>query len=233
MKFLLFFFFGLLAYCHYHPQIGNERQTPLPEPSDKRQVLYILVNDVSQSDAWLALSSADIFDLLLSDTNNVASVQLAGLLINEQGHTQQPYLSDPLPILLQSEKGTVYERAAIKLKNRQIMAQYKQGCKNTVDSFAQKILLPRQAPWSDVNGALVLAERLSKLPCYRNHDIILVLLSDLNHDLPDGSRLKLSTFPPNVTIYVVGQDHTIVSKFFPNNQVIVLPHFNASFLSTS
>ena len=232
----------LVAYYQYLPHYTSKYTTITAEVAEpvsaeiqhtvkKVDVLNIIVNDISQSDHWLELPPLDVLALLLSDSSRIKSNQLAGILIDEQGMTQQLYLSEKIALELKSETGSIYDQVAAADGNKKMKERYRQRCQTIVDQFASRVVLPRTAVWSDVNQALEMAARLARLPCYKDHEIRLIVLSDLIQDMPGHHRLKPALFPPNVTIYLVGLDDAVdASLVFPQNQTFVLPHFRASLI---
>lgn len=240
---LLFCAVCLAAYHHYtsstaHPAAEtsnlnlNLPTKNLPEAS--QHILNIVVNDISGSDAWLSLTKSEILALLLQDSCRSGSTQLAGICIDERGEKQTPFLSAEMGHIIQSLDVDIYEEAAARNFNKKSLAKYQVSCRNAADSFARHIILPRNAPYSNVNGALGLSLKLGTLPNYQNYLIRLIILSDLLQDMPNGAPIGSFVFPPNTVVYVIGSsDELELKRIFPANKVVALPAFKALFFSQS
>jgi hypothetical protein len=213
------------------PAMASQVAVTVPATASIRN-LNIILNDVSSSNSWLALTEYELLGLLLQDSSRSNITQLAGILINESGANQTPFWSREIMLENRRTDGDIYEEAAALTFNKKSTKQFKALCAIEASRFSKQLLLPRTASYSDVNGAITLALKMSKLSRYRNYSIRLIILSDMLQDTPDGKTLETFGFPANTTIYVVGQASAVdIKQVFPKNNVVELPAFQAAFFT--
>jgi hypothetical protein len=214
----------VISSCGTAPQPTTE-STALGRP-----LLYIFINDVSQSNPWLQLPRKEMLDLVLQDSVSRPAIQLAGILIQENSSAQTPYLSQVLKPKIQICGGNVFERSAISQTNDILMKEYHHLGSLTVDSLLSHLEKPRKLLKSDINGAVTLAITLASQPGYQDFDIRVVILSDLIQDTHENDVLNAFEFPPQTRLYLIGTSSTVTpEKVFPRNDIVKLTVFKAQF----
>lgn len=214
----------VISSCSTAPDATNEGV-----PSGK-PLLYIFINDVSESNPWLELPRKEMLNLVLQDSMSRPAIQLAGILIQENSQAQTPFLSQVLTPKFEYCEGNIFERTAAAQQNDILMKAYQNLGALAVDSLLAHLERPRKLLKSDINGAISLAITLANQPGYQDFDIRVVILSDLLQDTIDGEELKTFEFPPKTTVYLIGSSSSIaLEKVFPKTDIVKLAVFKAQF----
>ncbi|NUO01125.1 MAG: hypothetical protein HUU01_10980 [Saprospiraceae bacterium] len=204
---------------------------PGPAAPQAPPLLVLLINDVSGSAAHLSLPPEEVTMMILTDSLR-ESIQLAGIVINSESGRQTPYFGKTIrPGLgMLTGRETIYERAAIEKHNDKMRQQLASAAQMETDSLLSHLNMPRADSLTDLNGALRHAQKLCAQPGFSRHEIWMILVSDLLHDLPASPRQQSFAFPPNVTIYLIGRnDEVRIETIFPENEVVELTAFRAEF----
>jgi hypothetical protein len=204
---------------------------PGPAAPQAPPLLVLLLNDVSGSAAHLSLPPEEVTMMILTDSLR-KSIQLAGIVINGESSRQTPYFGHVVKPGFRKLSGreTIYERAAIEDHNDKERLRFASAARLEADSLLSHLNMPRTDSLTDLNGALRHAQKLCSQPGFSRHEIRMILVSDLLHDLPANPRQQSFAFPPNVTIYLIGRnDEVRIETIFPDNEVVELTAFRAEF----
>lgn len=217
------------VYQYLHPGKADQPATPVAKPG----ILYIYLNDLTASDAWIPpLPKDEVFNLVVHNVQSYSHVQVSGIRITADSRRQTPYLSEKIICDLQPATGNLYQQSAIRSTNKKMFDRARLQAAFTTDSLMSYIDLPRTDQHTDMNGALLLAKQLCIPYDRENMKIKIVIIGDCLHDMSRTKALQPISFPTNTTIYVIGKsDEVDLQRLFPLNKVVELPVFKAQFVN--
>lgn len=161
-------------------KMENKNEATVPKPLQ----VVIEVYDITKStDTYSILSEAHIKKTYYLMGQNGGG-KFYGLHIMTNS-SKQELLTGEVPVFEQlSMKGNVYQQANLIRKNNQLAAEFEKREDEFISSVSQKLVVPKSHDFSDLKNALELARKVLESPIYSNYTKKLLIISDMENDLP-------------------------------------------------
>lgn len=179
------------------------------QPSNTNNIgpnLTVLVYDISVSTDKYAVLEATHLNSLYHNMGFSGGGKVYGILIQTNSQKQDPITQD-VPILdTLPLKGNAYQQQNRRNKNKELLAQFENSATAFAKVAGEKMLLPKDEKFSDVQHALELAKNTLENPQYSNYVKQLIIISDMENDFPpkDGiDRMQPVQFRSDVNIAIV------------------------------
>lgn len=180
--------------------------------------------DLSKSNTYIDLSPFHLKSHLLNKSKQ--GVTLYGISILSNSYRQTPYVSEPLFFDSIPEKGNYVTVPAIEKKNEEQRKQVQNIVTNEVIEFQEQIMSKRDQKFTDINNALVLAEKILTNSAYKHHVKRLVILSDMIQDTKSSNQLEHFQFSKGTEIYIIGKSPQVdISGVFEGASVTEVASF--------
>lgn len=181
--------------------------------------VMVKVYDITKStDAYAILNEAHI-EKIYEGMGQNGGGKFYGLHIMSNSSKQEP-ITGAVPVLEQLPmQGNTYQQANRTRKNKQLAAEFEAQKDVFIKSVVNKLILPKSQDFSDLKNALELARKILENPTYRNYAKKLLILSDMENDLP--SRQGIDPMEPvhfasDVQIFLVRpSDRVNLSELLP------------------
>lgn len=197
-------------------------------------LLNIVIVDQSESFDYAKFSAGDLEHLLQQDAQGHETWAAIVPIWGENSIEQPLQLEGPLLLDTMSVDGySIYQRPKVEQDNQRIKDIYADRLSLIMAAYSAAIS-KQDRELSDINGALKFAQRLARQKRFAETQIRVIILSDLDHDLGDGSELGVFEFPANTTVYPVGLNKDLnLDEIFPSNPVELMVGLRAAFFTDS
>ncbi len=168
--------------------------------------LTIIVYDISLSNDQFAVLDTTHFNTVYYKIGCAGGGNIYGLLIKSNSQKQEPVAYDIPALDTLRLKGNTYQQQNRTKRNRQIRAEFENGETAFVKTFSEKLVLPKNEKFSDIQHALELAKNTLENPLYANYAKQLIIISDMENDFPPKNGIDAMTpvkFENDVKIGVV------------------------------
>lgn len=198
MKTLVLLMFSLL--------FSTNGQAVVPAISEKLNMVSIFVYDISIStDSYIMLNRSQV-ESIFSGMGENGGGKFYGLHIQTSSAKQNPIMAEVKALNLLPLKGNAYQKANIENVNKRLAAEFDAGRNAFVTNVSNHLIQPKRHEFSDVKNALELAKKIMENPMYATYAKKLVVVSDLENDLPPKQgidRMSLVQFQNDVNIFLV------------------------------
>lgn len=208
-----------------------------PAPAElpfRETLLNILVVDQSESFDYGKFQPEELARLIRHDAQNYDTWLAVVPILDQKSIEQELLMEGPFVLDTLSEHDySIYQQPDVKAHNQQQLLLFDQKLTRVMDA-CEAVVKEQQRPHSDVNGALLYALRLSTQQRFQGVKIRVIILSDLDHDIPGDPTLGVFPFPATAIIYPVSLNRELdLPTIFPNNRVDQLVGFRADFFIPS
>jgi len=190
----------------------------------KQKQLLVLVYDISQSVDSYAILSPSSLENIYSSIGSKGGGKFYGVFIKTNSAKQEPITDSVSALELLEMKGNAYQRTNRERRNETLLAKFEAGKEQFMTS-TRKLLVPKKEPFSDVRNALELARQIIEIPDYASWNKHLLIISDLENDLPPVNgldKMQPVIFKGDTHIGIVRPSKEIsVSEIMPGVQYTV------------
>lgn len=198
MKTLVLFFFTCF--------LSHSLQAEVNINTEKTKIVVVAIYDLSKStDSYIMLNSKHLENIYYGMGQNGGG-KFYGLHIQTNSAEQNPVMAEVAPLNLLPLKGNAYQKANIENRNKKLAAEFETGKGAFITNISKQLILPKKHDFSDVKNALELARKIMENPFYVNYDKKLIIISDMEHDLPPTQgldRMSSVIFENDVTVFLV------------------------------
>jgi hypothetical protein len=204
----------LIIACGY-----SEKKNALSTQSPLNVVVSVYDITIS-TDAYAILTNTHIEQLYYGIGQNGGG-KFYGLHIKTNSSKQDPIAGnisvlEQLPIT-----GNAYQKANRNKKNKQLEAEFENGKDSFITSVSRKLIVPKIHKFSNVKNALELARKILENPMYSNYAKKLLVISDLENDLPPKQGIEEMEpvhFASDVKVFLVRpSDRVNLSELIPGS----------------
>lgn len=189
-----------------------------PVPPEPSVLLQVWLFDQSESYNYADTDLEAIKAIVRQRAARQPVVFTAIAVQSDSSYRQDPFVTEPMRLdTIDLHSLSIYQRKKAAAHNNRVKARFEAELSELSDALTDQYINIRSAPWTDLNGALSLAESISRQAEFADADIEIVVLSDLHHDLEEGpDSLGVFRFPSGTAVYLVGAQRQIDSeKVFP------------------
>jgi hypothetical protein len=169
------------------------------------QTVLIVIPDISKSvENYWNLDTTHL-GMIYHKIGESGGGIIYGLFIKTNSLRQQPISASVPSLETIPLQGNAIQRANRKRKNKEHLKSFNDG-KDEFISITSKLIHPKNEDFSDVENALILAEQIFENPNYKEWRKLLLIISDMEHDLPPKhglDKMNPVKFEQGVTIAVV------------------------------
>jgi len=197
----------------------NEATTP------KSLQVVVEVSDITKSTDTYAILTETHVEKTYYGMGQNGGGKFYGLHIMTNSLKQDPITGD-IPVLEQLPiKGNAYQQANRTRKNKQLAAEFETHKDAFITSVANKLIVPKSHDFSDLKNALELARKILENPMYRNYVKKLLIISDMENDLPPNQGIDPMEpvhFASDVKVFLVRpSDRVKLAELIPGSDYSV------------
>lgn len=186
MKTLVLFFFTCFLSHSLHAEVNIS--------TEKAKIVVVVIYDLSKStDSYIMLNSKHLENIYYGMGQNGGG-KFYGLHIQTNSAEQNPVMAEVAPLNLLPLKGNAYQKANIENRNKKLSAEFETGKNSFITDISKQLILLKKHDFSDLKNALELARKIMENPFYVNYDKKLIIISDMENDLPPKQGIdRMST----------------------------------------
>lgn len=192
---------------------NEEQESPeIPDQSTNKPQAMVLIYDLSKSVNFYATLDSGHLDSIYYGMGRTGGGTFNGLFVKSDSRKQDPVQISVNAIHLFENNGNNFQRKNIENENRQLLMRFEKGRMNFINTLANKLMMPKNEQFSDVNHAMELAFQILDNPVNSGYRKKVLVISDLENDLPPRhgqDSLRPFNVNANVEVYLVRPSDTI------------------------